>query len=94
MAPMVSNTKKRKDENQVINEILKSEKNNLLQIRKYIEKNFEYVGENFAFEARSIHYDKKKSKGIYGTASDSEMRELQEEGIETEIIPWIKDKNN
>ena len=37
---------------------------------------------------------KKKSKGIYGTASDSEMRELQEEGIETEIIPWIKDKNN
>ena len=40
MAPMVSNTKKRKDENQVINEILKSEKNNLLQIRKYIEKNF------------------------------------------------------
>ena len=59
-----------------------------------ISANFEYVGENFAFEARSIHYDKKKSKGIYGTASDSEMRELQEEGIETEIIPWIKDNNN
>jgi len=64
------------------------------EYQKFIEKNFEYVGENFAFEARSIHYNKKKSKGIYGTASDSEMRELQEEGIETEIIPWIKDKNN
>ena len=64
------------------------------EYQKFIEKNFENVGENFAFEARSIHYDKKKSKGIYGTASDSEMRELQEEGIETEIIPWIKDKNN
>jgi len=68
------------------------------QIRKYqkfIKDNFKYVGENFAYEARSIHYEnKKKAKGIYGTASKDEINELKEEGIDTEIIPWIENKNN
>ena len=67
-------------------------------IKKYqtfIRNNFDYVGNNFAFEARSIHYDnKKKKKGIYGTASNKEIRELSDEGINAEIIPWVKDKNN
>lgn len=67
----------------------------LKEYKNFIEKNFEYVGKNFAYEARSIHYkDKKKSKGIYGTASIKEIKELNEEGINTEIIPWIEDKNN
>ena len=67
----------------------------LKEYKNFIEKNFEYVGKNFAYEARSIHYkDKKKSKGIYGTASIKEIKELKEEGINTEIIPWIEDKNN
>ena len=47
------------------------------------------------YEARSIHYDnKKKEKGIFGKASNEEIKELREEGIETETIPWIEDKNN
>ena len=57
--------------------------------------NFEDVGDNFAFEARSIHYSNKKNKkGIFGTASKEEIKELKEEGINTEIIPWVEDKNN
>lgn len=68
------------------------------KIKKYqtfIKKNFKYVGNNFAFEARSIHYNnKKKQKGIYGTASNEEINELKAEGIDTEIIPWVRDKNN
>ena len=53
------------------------------------------MGNNFAHEARSIHYsEKKKSKGIYGTASNNEIKELKEEGIDAEIMPWFKDKNN
>ena len=63
--------------------------------QKFIKKNFEYVGKNFAYEARSIHYDnKKKHKGIYGTASREEIKDLRDEGIDTEIIPWVEDKNN
>ena len=63
--------------------------------QKFIKKNFEYVGENFAYEARSIHYkNKKKDKGIYGIVSKEELKELSDEGIETELIPWIEDKKN
>ena len=63
--------------------------------QKFIKKNFEYVGENFAYEARSIHYkNKNKKKGIYGTASKEEIKDLKEEGIDTVTIPWVEDKNN
>ena len=65
------------------------------EYQSFIKNNFEYVGKNFAYEARSIHYkSKKNTKGIYGTASREEIKDLKEEGIETEIIPWIEDKNN
>ena len=37
---------------------------------------------------------KKKKKGIFGTASIDQIKELREEGIETEVIPWVEDKNN
>jgi len=67
----------------------------ILKYQKFIKKNFNYVGENFVYEARSIHYKNKKSpKGIYGTATKEDLKELKEEGIETELIPWIKDNTN
>ena len=65
------------------------------EYQNFIKNNFDYVGKNFAYEARSIHYnEKKKDKGIYGTASSEELKELKEEGINTEVIPWIEDKKN
>ena len=67
----------------------------LKEYQKFIKKNFKYVGKDFAFEARSIHYNNKKTeKGIYGSASKSEIKELKEEGIDTQMIPWVEDKNN
>ena len=52
------------------------------------------MGENFAHEARLIHYkDKKTSKGVYGLATKKDIEELKEEGVETEIVPWIKNDN-
>ena len=65
------------------------------EYQNFIKNNFEYVGENFAYEARSIHYKNKKgSKNIYGTATSDQIKELKEEGIDAETIPWIEDKNN
>ncbi len=65
------------------------------EYQKFIKNNFEYVGKNFVYEARSIHYNKKKkNKGIFGTATNDEIKELNDEGIVTETIPWIEDKNN
>ena len=67
-------------------------KNKIKEYKKFIKKNFNYVGDNFVYEARSIHYNKdNKSKGIYGNASSEEISELRDEGIETEVIPWFKD---
>ena len=65
------------------------------EYQKFIKNNFEYVGKNFAYEARSIHYDnKKRDKGIYGIASNDELKELKEEGINANLVPWIEDKKN
>ena len=70
-------------------------KKKILEYQDFIKKNFEDVGENFAYEARSIHYkDKKPSKEFYGTASKEDLKELNEEGIEVEEIPWIKNITN
>ena len=86
---------------------IKSQKNNsefakyqnikktIKNYQKFIKDNFKYVGENFAYEARSIHYEKKNnSKGIYGNASKKDLIELKEEGIETQMIQWVEDKDN
>ena len=72
----------------------KNIKKQLLDFRKYIEKNCKDVGENFTREARSIHYDKKTSQGIYGKATPEETSELLEEGIEVATIPWIDKSDN
>ena len=73
----------------------KNVKKKLREYQKFVKENFEYVGENFAYEARSIHYNgKKKSKGIYGRASKKDLKELKEEGIDAQMIPWIGEKEN
>ena len=73
---------------------IKDVKKNLLKFRKYIEQNCTNVGDNFAKEARNIHYDNKNSKGIYGRATKEETVELQDEGIEIDTIPWVDKSEN
>ena len=94
MSPSVFTQKKTsKIDNQI--QRYKETKKVMLKYQEFIKKNFEYVGENFVYEARSIHYKNKKvSKGIYGTATKEDIEELKEEGIESEVIPWIKDNIN
>lgn len=90
MSPSVLTIKKQK--NTLDDQKYKEVRKKIKEYQKFIKNNFDYVGENFTYEARSIHYgNKKKKKGIYGNASQREIKELKEEGIETEIIPWIND---
>ncbi len=94
MAPQLINGKSKEDENKNFKKYNKV-KNTIINYQRFIKENFKYVGENFAYEARSIHYDrKKKSKGIYGSASKDDLKELKEEGIETQLIPWIDENEN
>ena len=93
MSPNLTNTKKKTTEQKF--KKIKEVKNKLKNYQKFIKENFEVVGDNFAYEARSIHYNnKKEKKGIYGKASQQEVKELENEGIETEMIPWVNDKEN
>ena len=72
---------------------VKKEKKRLLEIREYIEKNFEFVGKNFSKKVREIYYDKKNNKTIYGTTTPKERQELAEEGIDLISIPWVNKEN-
>ena len=94
MAPSVRNNKK-DIKNDLQLDRYENVKKTIKSYQKFIKQNFKFVGENFAHEARSIHYNqKKKNKGIYGTASKKDLLELKEEGISAQMIPWVKDKDN
>jgi len=93
MAPMVSNSKSKNDEFEVIGKNFKNQNGKLLKLRKYIEENFEYVGKDFSKKVREIYYDKKSKKAIYGTTTAEERKELSEEGIDLLSIPWINKDN-
>ena len=68
---------------------LEKVRSDLLKMRNFIEKNFEYVGTNFPREVRNIYYDKRKNKNIYGKATQEESEQLKDEGIELTAVPWI-----
>ena len=93
MAPMISYPKKNYEQIQETSEILKNEKNELLQLRKFIEKNFDYVGKDFSKKVREVYYDNKSKKAIYGTTTSEERDELAEEGIDLISIPWVNKDN-
>ena len=94
MAPRLINSKT-DSETKLITEKHKKIKKTIKNYQTFIKDNFQYVGDNFAYEARSIHYNiKKKSKGIYGSATKQDLKELKDEGIEAQIIPWIENKDN
>ena len=94
MTPQLMNNKKKSKDSLDLSKSANIKKT-IKNYQKFIKDNFKFVGENFAHEARSIHYDgKKNSRGIYGSASKKDIKELKEEGIETQTIPWIEDKDN
>lgn len=94
MKPNVLNKYKSQRE-PILKEVNLDIKKTIKEYQNFIKKNFDYVGSNFAYEARSIHYDKKKrKKGIFGKVSKEDLTELKEEGIKSQSIPWFDDKSN
>ncbi len=57
-------------------------------LRRKVEDNFDYVGPQFAEEARKIHYGESDAHSIYGETSDQEAKELRDEGVAFTRIPW------
>jgi hypothetical protein len=64
------------------------------KIRNEVETRAEYVGARFAEEARKIHFDESPARGIYGEASNEEVRELADDGIACFPMPRVPDDLN
>ena len=93
MSPMISGIKLNEDKMSLLDQKLLHEKNELIKLRKHIEKNFEFVGDKFSEKVRDVYYDKETKKSIYGTTTPEEKKELEEEGIDLLSIPWVSKDN-
>ena len=93
MSPSIFSSKEKDKKIEGTNDNFKDKKNKLLNLRKYIEKNFDYVGNDFSKKVREVYYDKKNKKSIYGTTTAKERDELAEEGIDLISIPWVNKDN-
>jgi hypothetical protein len=63
--------------------------NALVNLRKMVEDNCDYVGPEFPEEARKIHYGEAEHRNIYGEATMEEALDLSEEGVEFGRVPWV-----
>lgn len=61
----------------------------LQRMRAEVEKNCDYVGPEFADEARRMHRGESDKRGIYGETTKDEAEALADEGIEISSIPWV-----
>tara|TARA_A100001015_G_scaffold315483_1_gene427405 strand:+ start:1369 stop:1782 length:414 start_codon:yes stop_codon:yes gene_type:complete len=90
MSPRILNSKSTKVSE---NQDLKKFKRDLINVRKFVEKNFEFVEHNFADKIREVYYNKNNKRNIYGVATDKEKEDLKEEGIDLISIPWVEKDN-
>ena len=89
-AIMAPNIAVRRDSGQLTKAQVAAEvRRRVMEIRRQVEDNCEYVGSEFADEARKIHYGKADDRGIYGETTVDEAEELLDEGIDVMPIPWV-----
>ena len=65
----------------------------LRNLKKEIQKNADFVGKNFAKEAKAIHEGKSKERAIYGQANAKDLEELKSKNIDVINVPWVQDDN-
>ena len=64
-------------------------KNDILELKKKIEANSEYVGNNFANEARSMYLGESPERAIYGEAKADDAKKLIDDGIPVMPLPFL-----
>jgi hypothetical protein len=63
-------------------------------LRAKVEAEADYVGAEFAEEARRIHNGDAEERGIYGEATRDDVVELLEDGISILPLPVLPDDHN
>ncbi len=61
----------------------------LAELKAQVEKNSEYVGMNFAREAREMHDGTAPERAIYGEARPEDARKLIEDGVPVAPLPFV-----
>ncbi len=61
----------------------------MAQMRRTVEENSDYVGMNFAAEARKIHLGEAEARAIYGEAKLDDAKALLEDGIPVAPLPFM-----
>jgi hypothetical protein len=89
MAPRIGSQEKAQDGKRQAAVAAAALREQLQDLRTKIEENCDYVGDQFADEARKIHYGETDPRGIYGEASNDQFEELTDEGIEVARVPWL-----
>lgn len=80
MAPAVAGTGKRDPGEKMIARFLAA-------ARKHVAENFDYVGDNFANEARAMFYGEADERAIWGETTADEAKALIEEGVPAAPLP-------
>lgn len=89
MAPSISSKNYKSD---LLNEKKDKMEVVLSKVRKHVEDNFDYVGDKFADEARSMHYGEKEEREIYGETTIEDAVDLIEEGVNVKPMPGVDPK--
>ena len=93
MSPRV-NSQEKKQTIDTLKTLPTKEQKFLKELKKEIEKNCEYVGDNFEKEARAIHYGDSPERSIYGKTTYKEAKSLYDDGITVTPLPWVDRKTN
>jgi hypothetical protein len=95
MAPNLGRTKKGDADSDSVKAVAHAAqmRQQLAEIREKVEENCDYVGGEFAEEARKIHYGEADARGIYGETSTDEADALRDEGVPFESVPWLPKEN-
>ncbi len=87
MAPSVVTSKRKKNTGTPSTEAVEQVQMFMSKVRHHVETNFDYVGDQFADEARRIHYGEADEREIYGEATLDDAKDLIEEGVSVAPLP-------
>lgn len=94
MAPAVSTSRSKEQVAIAMGEAQKQVLQQMRELSRSVRENADYVGDQFAEEARKIHFGETEARGIYGEASKEDVHSLIEDGVDVMPLPvFPEDKN-
>jgi hypothetical protein len=91
MAPRVSTATKEPDAGALTKPQTEAEQA-MVELRKHVEENADYVGRDFASEARSMYLGTSPERAIYGEANGAEAKALIEDGVPVAPLPFVPNR--